>query len=254
MKEALYLKKNSAFLKARSIPYLVLLFLAIGLITACDKNDPLPEEEEIPSNEHLFNRLILVKNFGVQLPEGDEPTDAQSPLYYSLEQNQAIDPEHQRSSRWDLSFSEIYRSFINCNNAAGGYGKDGSGKGGILLVKQKFEDVIDIPADNLFREGEKAYGTDDSGDFGEGLGWYLYDFNATIMGGGAEDKKHVCYPIEGHTLIVRTAKGNYAKVKIISIYKDLLDPKDWYRDSPMPYFTFQYVLAKAGSTSFEIKE
>src|SRR5690606_38901491 len=124
MKEALYLKKKSALLKTRSIPYLVLLFLTIALTTACDKNDPASEkEEEIPTDEKMFNRLILVKNFGVQLPEGDEPTDAQSPLYYSLEQNQAISADHQGSNRWDLSFSEINRSFINCNNASAGYGK-----------------------------------------------------------------------------------------------------------------------------------
>jgi len=242
------IKKRSKLLKF--IP--VLAFLIV--LGSCSKSEPAavePEPDPV-APEAMFNRLITVKNFGEDLPAGSAPNTAQSPIYYSLEQNKAVTPDYKLTARWDISCSEIYRSFINCNNTANGFGKGGPGKGGILIVKKKFEDVIDIPSDAEFRKGEKAYGTDDSGAFGEGLGWYLYDFDGVIKGGGAENKKHVCYPIESNTLIVRTAQGNYAKIKIQSIYKDLLDPKDWFKDSPTPFFTFQYVIAKAGSSKFVI--
>lgn len=231
----------------------VLLPILVGFIfIGCSKSDtPQPDPEpEPPTAENMFNTLITVKNFGEALSQGSEPTTKQSPIYFSLESKQGINPDYKQTARWDLSFDDIYRSFLNCNTPLRG----GTGKGGILIVKQKFDDVTDVPADNLFRTGEKSYGTDDSGAFGEGLGWYLYDFGGTIKGGSDPRKAHVCYPIEGHTIIVRTAKGNYAKVRIQSIYKDLLDPKDWYKDSPTPYFTFQYVLVKAGSKTFEIKK
>lgn len=241
------IKKRSNLLKF--IP--VLAFLIV--LGACSKSEPTVEPEPDPvTPETMFNRLITVKNFGKDLPDGSAPTTEQSPIYYSLEQNKAVTSDYVGTIRWDMSFSGIFRSFINCNNTANGFGKGGPGKGGILIVEKKFEDVIDIPSDAEFRKGEKAYGTDNSGDFGEGLGWYLYDFNGTFKGGGAENKKHVCWPIEGHTLVVRTANGNYAKIKMQSIYKDLLDSKDWYTNSPTPYFSFQYVLAKAGSTKFTI--
>jgi len=240
--------------KSSNLLKFIAIFVFLTLLGACSKSDPKIEPEPNPEiSEGMFNRLITVKNFGEELPAGSLPTTAQSSIYYSLEQNKAITPDYRLTARWDISFAGIYRSFINCNNSSNGDGVGGPGKGGIFLVKKKFEDVVDIPSDAEFRRGEKPYGTDDSGAFGEGLGWYLYDFGGDIKGGGAENKKHVCYPIEEHTLIVRTANGNYAKIKIQSIYKDLLDPKDWYKTSPTPFFTFQYVLAKAGSTKFEIK-
>ncbi|MGA6118100.1 HmuY family protein [Sphingobacterium anhuiense] len=240
--------------KSSNLLKFIAIFVFLTLLGACSKSDPKIEPEPNPEiSEGMFNRLITVKNFGEELPAGSLPTTAQSSIYYSLEQNKAITPDYRLTARWDISFAGIYRSFINCNNSSNGDGIGGPGKGGIFLVKKKFEDVVDIPSDAEFRRGEKPYGTDDSGAFGEGLGWYLYDFGGDIKGGGAENKKHVCYPIEEHTLVVRTANGNYAKIKIQSIYKDLLNPKDWYRTSPTPFFTFQYVLAKAGSTKFEIK-
>lgn len=240
--------------KSSNLLKFIAIFVFLTLLGACSKSDPKIEPEPNPEiSEGMFNRLITVKNFGEELPAGSLPTTAQSSIYYSLEQNKAITPDYRLTARWDISFAGIYRSFINCNNSSNGDGIGGPGKGGIFLVKKKFEDVVDIPSDAEFRRGEKPYGTDDSGAFGEGLGWYLYDFGGDIKGGGAENKKHVCYPIEEHTLVVRTANGNYAKIKIQSIYKDLLDPKDWYKTSPTPFFTFQYVLAKSGSTKFEIK-
>jgi len=120
-------------------------------------------------------------------------------------------------------------------------------------MTENFEDVINIPSDDQFRTGSALIGTDDAGAFGAGVGYYLYDFDGTKKGDGSYDKQHVAYVFqEKRTIIVRTAKGNYAKIKMRSIYKDMLDPATWTRNSPHPYFSFEYVLAKAGSTKFTI--
>lgn len=204
----------------------------------------------------LFNKLIVVRNFGESLPAGSEPMTEQSPIYFSLETNTATPVEYKRTNRWDISFSSTYRSFMAGNNGTDktNFGVDGPGKGGIMIVTKNFDEVTDIPSDDQFRTGSSLIGTDDSGAFGSGVGYYLYDFDGTKKGDGSFDKQHVAYVLqEGRTIIVRTAKGNYAKIKMQSIYKDMLDPATWLRNSPHPFFSFEYVLAKAGSKKFTIE-
>ena len=233
-----------------SIIYFIFLLLAFA---SCKKDDAATTPDT-PGT--LFNKLIVVRNFGESLPAGSEPLTDQSPVYYSLETNAAAPVEYKRTNRWDVSFSSTYRSFMGGNNGADktNFGVDGPGKGGIMIVAKNFDEVTDIPADNLFRTGSSLIGTDDSGAFGSGVGYYLYDFDGTKKGDGSFDKQHVAYVLqEGRTIIVRTAKGNYAKIKMQSIYKDMLDPTTWVRNAPHPFFSFEYVLAKAGSTKFIIE-
>lgn len=255
-----------------SIRYTLLVMLLLGtLVSACSKGngtEPSPEPD-VPTNDSIFNRLIVVKNFGELIPVGAEPTTPQSPIYYSLETNSAITADYQRTSRWDMSFADIYRSNINCNNTRAGGGVGGPGKGGILLLEQAFEDVVDIPADNLFKTGDKPYGLDINGALGEDIGWVLYDFSGSLVRDGAYDNAHIAYPLDkpltiklengqlktvpARTLVIRTAKGNYAKLKVTSFYRDKLDRDSWRRNDAKPFFSFEYVLAKAGSSKFEIK-
>ncbi len=234
----------------------MLILMGFMLMASCDKNDeptPPPVDPPAPTETVAFNKLIEVRNFGENLPTGSAPTTDQSPIFFSLETNKGASSDHKLTTRWDLSFSGIFRGVINCNNSRGGQGAHGPGKGGIMIVKKKFEEVIDVPADSEFEDGSGGFSSDDSGAWGEGLGWYLYDFNGNIIGDGSAEKKHIAYPIMNHTLVVRTANGHYAKIKMLSLYKDLLDPKTWLRTSPSPYFSFDYVLVKAGSKKFEIK-
>jgi hypothetical protein len=232
------------------------LFICVLLFTACSKssNDDVTTPEP-PVADTMFNRLITVLNFGEALPDGSQPLDSQAPIYYSLEQNQPAPATYKQTNRWDVSFNGTYRSFMGGNNTVtGNLGAGGPGKGGILILAKKFEEVTTIPADADFRTGSGLIGTDDSGAFGQGIGYYLYDFDGTIKGNGSYNSQHVAWVIQsGRTIVVRTARGNYAKIKMLSIYKDALDPSGWKRDAPHPYFSFQYVLAKAGSTTFDIK-
>lgn len=228
-----------------------LLLLSIS----CSKDSTAPEEPPT-TDDTIYNKLITVSNFGEALPAGSEPLDEQSPIYFSLEKNSPVPVEYRRTARWDMSFNSTYRSFIGGNNGADekNLGTGGPGKGGVMILSKKFEEVTDVPAGNLFKTGSAIVGTDDAGAFGQGIGYYLYDFNGTIMGDGSYDKQHVAYVLQNtRTVIVRTAKGDYAKIKMLSIYKDLLEPAQWTRNSPHPYFSFQYVLVKAGNKKFETR-
>lgn len=235
-----------------------LFAIGIGLLVSCSKsggdNNPNPVDPEPIPVDTIYGKLITVRNLKPAITDDSDPTGTNRPaMYFSLEDNKEVPAEYAKTRRWDISFTGIYNSFIGGNNGSknGNLGFGGPGKGGIYIVKQKFEDVKSVPEDMLFRAESGVYGTDDSGDFGAGTGWYLYDFSGTIIGNGKPEKQHVVYPIAERTLIVRTAIGNYAKIKMLSLYENELDPAKWFKNTPHPYFTFQYVILKNGNKKFE---
>ena len=255
---------------------LLLLVWATLLIVACsDESDPQPVEEEPiieepiveepgteEPSEDLFYTLIRVENLATDESinlEDTSPTVPRQAIYFSLEDSTVKDDSFAKTNRWDLSFSSLYNSFLGSNNGSDpenlGYGANGIG--GILILEQNFDDVTEVPADDQFLTGGARIGTDPSGAFGEvglGTGWYLYDFSGTIMGDGSYEKQHVAYTLQNtRTIVIRTARGNYAKLRMISCYKDAFSPEQWFRDTPHMYFTFEYVLVPAGSAKFEIK-
>ncbi|WP_437917725.1 HmuY family protein [Sphingobacterium sp. LRF_L2] len=246
-------------------------FILLGSISSCSKSnsdDDQPTEEvpeEEASNPELFNTLVRVNNLQAS-QESSSETDA-SPIYFSLETNKELTSEHRQTRNWDIAFSGMFTSFMAGNNGtnSGNLGYGNKATGGILVLEQAFDEVTNVPADSEFKTTGDVVGTDNYGDFGEGIGWYLYDFDGTIVRDGATENQHIAYAlassltlqngtvVKPRTIVVRTAKGNYAKIKMISCYKDLLTADLWKKDSEKMYFTFEYVLVPAGSTTFEIK-
>ncbi|MCD8740989.1 HmuY family protein [Mucilaginibacter roseus] len=230
------------------------------LFTACSKdNDVVPDdktgtETPNPNGTVPYYKIQRVENFLAPIDDS-QPTTPPPVVYFSLENKEEVAAEFKKTARWDISFGSLYNSFIGSNNGKDekneGYGANGAG--GILILEKPFEEITDVPASGEFSTSA-TYGTDKLGAFGDGTGWYLYDFNGTIRGDGSEQKKHVAYAMpESRTLVVRTASGDLAKIKMISCYKDAFTPDKWFKDTPHMYFTFEYVLVPKGSTKFEIK-
>lgn len=240
----------------------LLLLCGIPLLSglcSCSKSDTpqpdTPPEDTLKTDYGMFYKIHRVENFQGDTSD-DNPTSAKITLYYSLETKAPREEKYQKTSTWDLAFGALYNSFLSGNNGAEptNYGGGSSGKGGILILKQQFEAVTDVPSEDLFKTKPDLYGTDDSGDFGAGTGWYQYDFNGTIRGGGKPEKRHVAYALpDTRTIVVRTAKGNYAKIKMISCYKNAFTEDTWFKETPHMYFTFEYLLVPKGSKKFEIK-
>lgn len=264
----------------RYLRFLIMFLLAGLLITACSGDaDPLPEEPDTEETdetddsdeddsddgnsgeEDYFYKLIRVENFA-----GDTTGDGHataSKFFYSLEENKQIPEGYVKSNLWDVAFANIYNSYLSGNygKEADNYGSGSSGAGGIYMVYQPFDSVTEIPSDDLFEVERDIYGPDDF--MGSGEGWYFYDFGGSLYPDDTT-KQHVAYPLfdgltltdgtelAARTLIIRTAKGNYAKLRITSIYKD--SPETPTKYSEAPYFTFEYVLVPAGNALFEIKE
>lgn len=247
---------------------LLVIFLLTVLFTACsaDENKAADPKIEIPSTG-LFYKVIQVKNYQGSTSDAN-PTAPSATLYYSLEENKAVEGSYKKNRKWDLAFGGLYASFLSGNNGSNSQnnGSLAGGVGGIMIVAKPFNEVIDIPADNQFKTGIDLIGTDDAGSFGNGTGWYLYDFGGEVVSDGKNPQKaHVAYAlgeslkiangtvIPARTIILKTANGNYAKIKMISVYKDVYSAKDWFKDTPHMYYTFEYVMVPAGSTKFEIR-
>jgi hypothetical protein len=242
----------------------------MSFFTSCSKDETPPDSEKIPddttpTDEDVFYKLIRLENLpGTQENNGENEAPT---VFYSLENDKNIESKYGPTNRWDISFGGLFNSFLSGNNGKNttnsGFGN--TAIGGIKIVEKHFDEVIDIPQDNQFNTGNHLIGTDKAGDFGEGTGWFLYDFEGTIVRNGTEQDKHVAYALSEaltlkngttlapRTIVVRTAKGNYAKIKMISCYKDLYAQELWTKDGPKMYFTFEYVIVPAGSTKFEIK-
>jgi hypothetical protein len=267
------MKKIKTLIK--EIPQILLpfLFLAV-LLTACSSDDKPADSEnggenpgtEVPDNV-LFYKVVHVKNYQGSTSD-DNPTAPSATLYYSLEENKAVDGSYKKTKKWDLAFGGLYASFLSGNNGSNtqNNGALAGGKGGITIVEKPFSEVVDIPADSQFKTGIDLIGTDDAGSFGNGIGWYLYDFGGEVVTDGTNPQKaHVAYAlgeslkiangkvIPARTVILKTANGNYAKIKMISVYKDVYTSAEWFKDTPHMYYTFDYVMVPAGSTKFSIK-
>lgn len=237
----------------------VLLAGIIILCAACSKNGNTgpdqPEPEKPQQGSVPFFKLQRVENFSVETDDKN-PTEAKTAAYFSLENKEEIKALYAKTARWDVGFNGLYNSFLSGNNGkdATNLGYGASGNGGIMIVEKPFDQVTTVPAEAEFKTKGTLVGTDNLGDFGEGTGWYLYDFSGTKRGDGSYRKQHVAYALpEMRTIILRTAGGNYAKIKMISCYKDAFTSDQWFRETPHMFFTFEYVLVPKGSTKFEIK-
>ncbi len=98
-----------------------------------------------------------------------------------------------------------------------------SGSGSLALETGTFESVLEAPADVSFKQ--------DATDFyalaiGSGNGWYTYNPQVNQIN-----------PISGKVVVVKTNDGHYAKMEIISYYKDL----DASNPSNARFYTFNYV-------------
>lgn len=261
------MKAPSSILKVRFL-ILISFFVLGSSLYSCEGNDPEPEIElPTESGEMVeFYTTHKVTNWYVKV-NFDDSQEGLHEHYYSLEYGKERDRTYQKTDLWDISFSNMLNSFLGANNgkSTSSYGSGGPGQGGIMIVEEAFEDVVDIPSDTEFKTGKDEITNDGIGDMANDpndVGWYIYDWEGTIMGDGSPDKKHTTYALGNQmkfsngsdaprrTIIVRTAQGNYAKVKIISCYKDAEAQDKMVKDAPKMYYTFEYVLVPKGSTKF----
>ena len=246
---------------ARSSLYFFTIIL-LCLAESCSKGNNTPQPPPAASDT-IYNRVITVSNFVGDTSSLTAPDASRSTILYSLEKNAGVPSLYAQTNRWDVSFSGIFNSFLGGNNGteAGNAGSGGPGTGGVAILSQNFDSVNSVPPGLSFSRAAQAVGTDDAGAFGQGTGWYVYDWAGTLyytssichaLGIGGRDttsaatQAHTAWARPDRTILVRMANGSYAKVRMISIYKNAIPGP--VTGTPAPYLSFQYVLARPGST------
>jgi len=255
-------------LKAATKSISLVLLLAM-LVTACGKDNVNPDTDpgtDSTGSTVPYYVLQRVENINAATDDNN-PTVEKLEILYSLKYKKEQPASYAKTNRWDISLSGLYNSFLSGNNKtnAANTGYQGPGIGGITILTKAFDDVTTIPEDAVFATGKGLIGTDDAGSFGQGIGWYLYDFGGTQVSDGRDDKQHVAYALgdslhlsngttlSPRTIIVKMANGDFAKIKMISCYQNAFTPDAWFTNTPHMYFTFEYVIVPAGSTKFEIR-
>ncbi len=200
------------------------------------------------------------------------------PLFYSLEDGRVIPKEYANTDKWDIAFTGIYNSSIWANNGTvifdngnKGPGYGSPARGGIYLVVDKTVDAKyydetkhqpkQVPIaksllDEAYNNVTAVPITDDkflSKEYltldyflGSGSGYAFYDFYGSMFPGD-NTRAHIVYNLP-RTIIIKTAKGNYAKLIIYSFYKG--QPTSPTLDNEAPYLTFKYTILKDGTKDF----
>jgi hypothetical protein len=118
--------------------------------------------------------------------------------FFNIEKNTIISSTDTANGNWDLAFKTT-KILING-------GTSGNALGGAFIYNGLFDDLKTIPADSVFKVDNApssfaiTYVNDN--------GWYHYDYATNIV-----------TPIPGRILVIRTAKGKYAKIEITSYCK-----------------------------------
>ncbi len=201
-------------------------FAAAGLVS-CSKSDPAPVTIQASS----------VSNLPADPPSGGYDPMSGQPIgvtkkftFFSFKTGAIVANADSATSTWDLGFNG---TTIIVNNTS-----SGPGTAGVQVVSGIFDELATAP--------ETGYKTDDRTTVpvsyaipkGSDNGWYHYD--------GATN---VITPIAGKIIVVKTSEGKYAKMEILSYYKDA--PTTPNSSNPDRYYTFRYVYQSGTGTSFK---
>ncbi|WP_338763096.1 HmuY family protein [Bernardetia sp. ABR2-2B] len=214
-------------MKNLSLNVILLLTTCLFIFSSCkddDNEDPTPEPLTLETASNIVADPIQIDPT-TGMPMG---TTGKFTLF-SLRENKIIANTDSASTKWDIGFRG---STIIVNGGA-----IRTGQGGAFIFDGLFEELQEIPENQTFKQDNSE--TDLAITTGSGKGWYNYD-----------PTTHVISPIAGKILVIRTADEKYAKVEIVSYYKDApADPTT----APMEdsrHYTLRFVVQKDGSKKF----
>ncbi|WP_299452488.1 HmuY family protein [uncultured Microscilla sp.] len=202
-----------------------LIFLMVaGVLLTCTACKKEASETVIPPLETKTHKNLAAPGDVVDRATG-KVIQENPYVYFSLEKGTTVS----KSENWDIGFkgtSIIFNSGIS-----------GSGQAGAVIKTGVFEELTTAPESEEFRQ-----------DSNEGLavpagsnnGWYNY----------AGPPSHLITPIAGKVIMVKTFDGKYAKVEILSYYKDAPATPDAFKDQSATY-TFRYMYQADGSKNLK---
>lgn len=151
--------------------------------------------------------------------------------FYNFETKSIVANTDSASNKWDIGFratSIIFNSGIS-----------GPGSVSAQLVQGIFDELKLAP--------ETGYRQDAAGNpvipNVAGQGWYTYT-------GPTGNPVNVILPTPGRIFVLRTNKGNYVKMEILSYYRDNPPVNTLTQMSPSRYITFRFAHQGNGGRSF----
>lgn len=198
----------------------VLLLSVFSLLASCSNDD-----DNTPTTATLetktFSNLYAPQTGGQGQPVGGAFTK------FSFSQNATV-----TNDSWDIAFRGT-TILVNGGTVIGITDEPTrTGNGAVSIVSNTLDAITTIPSANTFlQDGTNTYAI----PTGSGNGWYNYNATANLI-----------TPIAGKVFVVKTHDGKYAKMEIISYYKDA--PANPDATSLTRYFTFKYVYQPSGAT------
>jgi hypothetical protein len=206
---------------------LFLLTLALLAFASCQKDDPAP----------VTITASTVTNLPADPPSGGYDPMSGQPIgvtkkftLFSFKTGAIVANADSATTNWDLGFNG---TTIIVNS-----GTSGPGTAGAQVLAGVFDEIIEAP--------ESGYGTDDKTTVpatyaiprGSGNGWYNYNPSTNVIS-----------PIAGRVIVVKTSEGKYAKMEILSYYKD--SPVTPVSGDIDRHYTFRYVYQSGTGNKFE---
>lgn len=203
---------------------LVLLAMALG---ACDKNDPAP----------ITIQSSTVSNLAADPPSGGyNPTNGQ-PIgvtkkytFFSFKTGAVVANSDSATTAWDLGFNG---TTIIVNS-----GTSGPGSAAAQVVIGLYDELETAPETGYLTDDKNSVSAPYAIAKGSGNGWYNYN-----------PATNVITPIAGRVIVVKTSEGKFAKVEILSYYKDA--PASPTSADIDRYYSFQYVFQSGTGNSFK---
>lgn len=205
---------KSFFLKS------VLVLSVLSLLTSCSDDDN--NTTNVSLETKTFSNLYAPQTGGQGQPVGGAFTK------FSFSQNTTVTDDS-----WDIAFRGT-TIIVNGGSAIGITDEPTrTGNGAVSIVTNTLDAVTTIPDVSSFvQDATNTYAI----PTGSGNGWYNYNSTNNLI-----------TPIAGKIFVVKTHDGKYAKLEIISYYKDAPATPD--ATALSRYYTFRYVYQPNG-TSF----
>ena len=230
-------------MKKNQILFLTIICIGVLLHESCTQtvDPPLNESKSISITNLIADTFIGNGAMG--------PYGAGTYTYFQLDSGLILTKADSNSTRWDLAFSG---STIKVNG-----GTSGPGVGGALIYKpvgisNPFNSILQVPNDSVFKTDN---GTNLAIKKDSANSWYNYTAVSNDRTGNT-----LLTPRPGILIFIRTAKGKYAKLEMISYYKDKrdLDPALNFAGTATVtekakyarYYSFRYVYQANGTKVF----
>ncbi|TAL70090.1 MAG: hypothetical protein EPN82_05625 [Bacteroidetes bacterium] len=199
----------------KTLHIIIISFLAFTLVVSCSK------EVTEPTNTNNA-RSTTISNLPADTGKTGHFT------FFRLSDSSIVSLADSNTTKWDLGFAS---TTIIVNS-----GVRGPGQGAAIVMRQTdFNSVTEAPETGWVTETQLAPPAIPTGSDN---GWYHYE-GATMT----------ITPVPGVVLLIRTADGKYAKMQVISYYKDapqVIDPNGQTR-----MYTFKYVYQPDGTKKFQ---